>query len=192
MLAAAAANGLSVDDTDKLVMEFLKARSYLLYTLELKLSCWGSPPHALVVLGHPNMLEARRGLQLAMDVAESLSLREGASADAHPMTVAMCHPSGRLYADTKLFLNTGSLTPALQSQRGRFKMLQLAERSVERLHRLTKLAVQRAPHHSPPVLSLALRLPEIEAYLDADSSHVLAFAKVASELHHPETLAEVG
>ena len=175
VLATAVSNNLSAEETDLLVAEFLVARAHLAYIVELKLGCWGSLPHALSVLGHHDIAVARRGLQQALDLFQ-----------------AMCSEKGRLWKDVQEFLASGTISLELHKERGKFKIIQVAERSVERLHRITKFVVEKAPNHTPPMLSLALRLREIESHLDIKPAHLLQFASRAVSIQNPADLAKAG
>ena len=187
VLAACSRNGLSSQERDKLLKEFFRGRAHLFYLLDLKLSFWTAMPHCLAVAGHHDLDTAREGLAHAIQIFETTSPCD------HPLAICMCHPQGRLFRDVQCFIRTGEVTAAFQAQRARFKMLPVAERSVERVHRLVKFATQKAPHHTAPLISLALRMPEIEQHLEGDESGaaMLAFAEECFHLHNPPRAAEV-
>ena len=119
-----ACKDLPPEDRDKVLSDFEKATSHLIYILELKLSHWLSNPYRLLGIGHPDVSVARTTCAAAFALAQSLT-SDAARNEQHRLVKLMCYGPGRLYMEFRKFLEGAELAdlPVLMHIRARAKLV---------------------------------------------------------------------
>ena len=162
-----------------MLREWQQAREIISYNLTAKLAFFRTLPYSLASLGLPEA-EARCHLRACRE-----EFRRSCQKDHHRITwnFFMEPP---LAAEVEAFLDQASPLedlPHLQLQRGLFKLIPTAERSIERIHAVANKGLDRAKNISPAYLSFnVLRADECKAKLAQNKKYYRVLAEHFSGL----------
>ena len=134
--------------------------------LDLKLNAWTKLPLRLCGLAVP-LSDADRIAQVARDCLQQYASSPDAGAH-HRVSNLFCSPKGPLHASMVSVANGEPLQNHLQLHRAVqiLKMIPVAEHVIEGPHASTQREILKAPRCGPSAVSMALRGPEIERFVD--------------------------
>lgn len=139
--------GLSQVDRGIVLKDFRSARLHLNFSFAVKLRLWRQLPWICFGIGHPNEAIARSCGRRALLLFAATSEEP----DHHPISLLLCSPGTRGFAELTLFAEGAcrlSELPFLGFQAARLRFAPVSERWVESLHSLTKRHLALAPHAS--------------------------------------------
>ena len=178
-----ACRDLPPEDRDKVLSDFEKAMSHLIYVLELKLCHWLSNPYRLLAIGHPDVSVARTTCQAAFALAQSLT-SDAERNEQHRLVKLMCFGPGQLYMEFRQFLEGAELAelPVLMHIRARAKLVSVIEREIEWRHQVSGRAAALVTNANGAYISVAHREPEVEAYINMDPANLLRFCEAVEKV----------
>ena len=143
----------------RVMSDWDRGRSHILYEIQLKMSTYQQLPLVLCSLGFKDH-------DLGLTVHTLLAARSAydeSSTDARHLAIthAVLGP-GQVRTDLDIFLASGGLheTALLKQWRHKLSLIRCDEISVESMHRQGSLMARGAHHHDAPYLSFGLRSPE--------------------------------
>ncbi|CAE7037669.1 unnamed protein product [Symbiodinium sp. CCMP2592] len=146
--------------------DFEGGKNHLLYVLEMKFNAWRKLPLRLCGLGLPSQ-HAGLVQEIARDCLQQYAAQPDPSLH-HRVSNLCCAPGSPLYDSMVRVANGEPLERHSQLQKvaSILKLIPVAEHVIEGPHASTQREVLRAPRCGPAAISLALRGPEIERYLN--------------------------
>ena len=172
---------LSQEQWGDLLAEWQHGCNVIRENLKIRLNFYNSLPWVLLSGAHPDVSVAREGLKKAQKLWGELPAN--ARSEQHALTRSL-FLDPRLSSALEAFLasEAGLLEdfPVLEEFLAPFSFVQVAERTIEAAHK--DLSQQQPKHFSMNLLSINMRLPELDRYLAGDASRfgslVAAFHKV--------------
>lgn len=180
---------LKPDQWSTLLQEWHHGCSVFVESLRTRLGCYLTFPWVLLAGTHPNVKEARAGLKVAMQLWEDLPVAARNRQHAH---VQSLFQNPALFGQLKAFVDSDSdldTFPALEEFLAPFTFVQVAERIIEAAHK--DLGQTRPKHFSMNLLSVTMRLPELDRYLSKDPEHFGVLVEAFSQARHLNAFAEL-
>ena len=172
---------LSQQQWSDLLAEWQHGCSVVVENLKVRLSFYSTLPWVLLSGGHPDVSIAREGLKLAKQLWDDLPGNARSEQHVHVRTL---FEDVTLSKELESFLESHNEFledfPSLEEFLAPFSFVQVAERIIEAAHK--DLSQQRPKHFGMNLLSINMRLPELDRHLAGDASRfgslVKAFHKV--------------
>ena len=133
------------EEQTRVLDEYLRGKSHILFLLGLKTSCWTALPLKIIGLAHYNEGEARQCMQEALDVYDALTPEE--QGRQHPICQKMLGP-GPVRIQLCRFIMGAPLDglPRLLVFASKFRFISVLESRCEAEHNLTRKAIATSPY----------------------------------------------